>query len=86
MPPNANTNTEEQLPEESTQGLEADNQKAEETTQGKVFPELAQKMFTEATTLTPKTTTEAEGKTLSSRIYYILYILNIKYKLTNENK
>ncbi|XP_012162344.1 synaptotagmin 1 isoform X2 [Ceratitis capitata] len=68
MPPNANTNTEEQLPEESTQGLEADNQKAEETTQGKVFPELAQKMFTEATTLTPKTTTEAEEEPTTTTV------------------
>uniref|UniRef100_W8AVT7 Synaptotagmin 1 n=1 Tax=Ceratitis capitata TaxID=7213 RepID=W8AVT7_CERCA len=68
MPPNANTNTEEQLPEESTQGLEAANQKAEETTQGKVFPELAQKMFTEATTLTPKTTTEAEEEPTTTTV------------------
>ncbi|XP_018789571.1 PREDICTED: synaptotagmin 1 isoform X3 [Bactrocera latifrons] len=68
MPPNTNTNTEEQLPEESTQSLEPADQKVEETTQREVFRELAQKQAEQQqaesqkmfTTLTPKTTTEAE--------------------------
>nr|XP_036230843.1 synaptotagmin 1 isoform X5 [Bactrocera oleae] len=68
MPPNTNTNTEEQLPEDSTQSLEPADQKVEETTQREVFRELAQKQAEQQqsesqkmfTTLTPKTTTEAE--------------------------
>ncbi|XP_028900153.1 synaptotagmin 1 isoform X2 [Zeugodacus cucurbitae] len=79
MPPNTNTNTEEQLPEESTQSLEAADQKVEDTTQREVFRELAQKqneqpqgesqkMFTEATTLTPKTTTEAEEEPTTTTV------------------
>ncbi|XP_054744479.1 synaptotagmin 1-like [Anastrepha obliqua] len=78
MPPNANANTEEQLPKESTPSLEVAGQKVEETTQREAFRELAhklkdqqaesQKMFTEATTWTSKTTLEAEEKPITTAV------------------